>query len=100
MLERKVKVFECICHDTNHLLVVTHWWDEHDEDDDWEEFYIEVQAHYSAGFFRRIWQGMKYVWNPEDGCFWSGTSLDREEAQKLANALNDFARGMRPNDKE
>ena len=96
MLERKVKVFECMCHDTNHLLVATHWWDEEDNDYDWEEFYIEVQAHYEKRFFGRIWQGMKYVWNPEDGCFWSGTSLDREEAKKLMMALGQFIDRVRP----
>ena len=98
-MDKSMKVFECICQDNNHLLIATHWWDDEIGNDDWEEFYIELQAHYQKGFFGRIWQGMKYVWNPEDGCFWSGTTLDRKEAQKLANALNDYSRGIRPNAK-
>jgi hypothetical protein len=90
MMNKTRKVFECECGDTNHLLVVNHW---PLEEDGWEDFYIEVQAHYYQGFWGRLWQAIKFVWNPvPNGCFWSGTSLDREEAQKLANALNDYVR--------
>jgi hypothetical protein len=43
MMNKTRKVFECECGDTNHLLVVNHW---PLEEDGWEDFYIEVQAHY------------------------------------------------------
>lgn len=96
MMEKETTVFECICGSTDHILVATRWYDEEDGDD-WEEFYFEIQAHYNNGFWRRIWVGLKYVWNPsEGGCFWSGTSLSRDECQKLREALTRFIDRVRP----
>ena len=101
-MDREVKVFECICYDENHLMVVTRWWDDDDQDEDayeWDELSFAIQAHYEAGFWGRIWQGMKYVWNPEDGCFWSSTVLDKENAARLRDALQEYIEGVKPNGK-
>jgi len=99
-MDRQVKVFECICYDANHLMAVTRWWDDdrdaNVDDYEWDELSLEIQAHYQTGFFGRIWQGMKYVWNPEDGCFWSGTVLSKASAKELIEVLTDYYNGVKP----
>jgi hypothetical protein len=80
------KIYECICNESCHSMVVIYWYD---SEDDWEEFYFEIQAHSENGFFKRLWMGIKYAFDPLQGCFWTGTSLDRQEATKLRKDLGE-----------
>ena len=82
MLENETEYFECDCHDNEHLLRFSIWYDE-----DVPE--CEIYAHFflnTHGFFKRIWIALKYVFGYK--CrygHWNEWIISRDDTEKLRN---------------
>ena len=81
-------LFVCDCGDMAHQFVVS-WYP---EDDDWNDLlYITIHLSQSSGFWRRLWDGLKYIFGHKCrfGAF-DEVLLNVEDAKRLRDILDRF----------
>ncbi len=84
--------FECCCSSNEHLMSFEYWRDDKIysfETQPIDEVMIYVQLNQYEPFYKRIWNGLKYIFGIEDhGCHWAGITIDsKEEINRLQKLL-------------
>jgi len=72
---------ECSCQDRSHLVVIS-------RDFEHNYLYIEVQLNSYHGFFKRLWLGLKYIFNKNfNNGMWDCSLLNKSEAEQVKSFL-------------
>jgi hypothetical protein len=74
---------DCSCHGPNHMIRFQH---------DNEFLYIDTQLSSKFGFWKRLWIGLKYIFNLGSDSYynWNDTLLRKEEVKPLSDFINSY----------
>jgi len=86
----KIEYLECGCNSAEHAIRVI-MYDDKESVPCIPEFHINVQLTNRAGFFKRLWLALKYVFNPvSDDYHWVETTLEDEDVNRLLELLSEY----------
>ncbi len=87
MLEERRALVVCECHDLDHLIELSYW--PPDSKGFPGELYFTFHLKTWKGFFRRLWQGLRYAFSakPREGA-WSEVCISQEAAARMIEVLS------------
>ena len=79
------ELFVCDCEDISHQFVVTDL-----DDDDWPHISVEIRLNRNLGFWKRLWNGLRYIFGKGTSRFgdWDEILLNTEDAGRLQKVVD------------